>query len=224
MSLAKLLKEPRVLFTGGDETDIIYNFNTPINNFALFECLLDTEKRATLKAMLKTHAQVAKEHGICQVIGTPTWRASPEHMQSMGYQPTDVAKINMDASKFAFEVATEFFGPDNAFVFGDIGPRADGYTVDSKMSIDEAKTFHTTQIEALKKGGVLAIAALTLNYVDEAIGMVQAAKQADIPIFMSFTVETNGCLNLRKQKDDAGKRWWMVADCGVKIDAGFCDH
>eukprot|EP00054_Salpingoeca_dolichothecata_P023906 m.161082 g.161082 ORF g.161082 m.161082 type:complete len:86 (+) comp24840_c0_seq3:79-336(+) len=53
MSLAKLLKEPRVLFTGGDETDIIYNFNTPINNFALFECLLDTEKRATLKAMLK---------------------------------------------------------------------------------------------------------------------------------------------------------------------------
>jgi S-methylmethionine-dependent homocysteine/selenocysteine methylase len=38
------------------------------------------------------------------------------------------------------------------------------------------------------------ISAFTLNYVEEAIGIVQAAKSAAIPSVISFTVETDGKL------------------------------
>jgi len=38
------------------------------------------------------------------------------------------------------------------------------------------------------------VTALTLNYVEEAIGIVQAAKAAGMPVVLSFTVETDGRL------------------------------
>lgn len=38
------------------------------------------------------------------------------------------------------------------------------------------------------------VSALTLNYTDEAIGIVQAARECDMPVAVSFTVETDGRL------------------------------
>src|SRR5690606_39901936 len=38
------------------------------------------------------------------------------------------------------------------------------------------------------------IAAYTLNYLEEALGIVEAARQTQMPVAISFTVETDGRL------------------------------
>jgi len=40
----------------------------------------------------------------------------------------------------------------------------------------------------------LQISAFTINYPEEAVGIVRACKKFDIPVVISFTVETNGKL------------------------------
>jgi S-methylmethionine-dependent homocysteine/selenocysteine methylase len=62
------------------------------------------------------------------------------------------------------------------------------------MSINEAEDYHSMQIETLKKTAADMLTVLTLNYVDEAIGIARAAKSHNMPAVISFTVETDGNL------------------------------
>jgi len=62
------------------------------------------------------------------------------------------------------------------------------------MTEAEAEAYHAPQIAALKDGGADLISALTMNYADEALGIVRASQAAGIPVCISFTVETNGRL------------------------------
>jgi homocysteine S-methyltransferase len=62
------------------------------------------------------------------------------------------------------------------------------------MVADEARSYHARQIEALVGAGADVITVLTLNYAAEGLGIAQAAKDARIPVILSFTVETDGSL------------------------------
>jgi S-methylmethionine-dependent homocysteine/selenocysteine methylase len=62
------------------------------------------------------------------------------------------------------------------------------------MSVDEAQDYHKVQIAALQTAGADIVKAATLNYIDEGIGIVKAAQEIGIPVVLSFTLETNGCL------------------------------
>ena len=79
-------------------------------------------------------------------------------------------------------------------VAGDVGPRGDGYVPDNLMTVDEAKTFHSVNIGGLSAGGAELIQALTMNYWEEAAGVVLAAKEINLPVTIYFTVETDGKL------------------------------
>ncbi len=77
---------------------------------------------------------------------------------------------------------------------GVLGPRGDGYVVGERMSADAAAEYHGRQIGVLREAGAERITALTLSYPEEAIGVVQAAVAAGVPVVPSFTVETDGRL------------------------------
>jgi homocysteine S-methyltransferase len=62
------------------------------------------------------------------------------------------------------------------------------------MDADEAAEYHADQIEALRGAGADRIAAMTLTYPEEAIGIVRAATAASVPVVPSFTVEVDGRL------------------------------
>ena len=62
------------------------------------------------------------------------------------------------------------------------------------MSVDEAKQYHSEQITVFANTEADMVTAITMNYSEEAEGIVRAAKQADMPVVISFTVETNGSL------------------------------
>ena len=88
-------------------------------------------------------------------------------------------------------------------ISGCIGPRGDGYAPDQKMSIEQAQAYHQIQIHSLAEAGADCITAMTINYTEEAIGMVQAAQAEGIPIVISFTVETDGKLPTGQTLQDA---------------------
>ena len=79
-------------------------------------------------------------------------------------------------------------------ISGCIGPRADGYKISNKMTVDEARQYHFEQIETFAHSEADLVSAFTINYVEEAIGITRAAQSAGIPVVISFTVETDGRL------------------------------
>jgi S-methylmethionine-dependent homocysteine/selenocysteine methylase len=79
-------------------------------------------------------------------------------------------------------------------ISGNLGPRGDGYRADARMSVDDARRYHAAQINVFAATDADLVSAFTLNYVDEAVGIVQAARDAAMPVVISFTVETDGRL------------------------------
>ena len=77
---------------------------------------------------------------------------------------------------------------------GVVGPRGDGYVVGETMTADEAASYHSLQAQAFAAAGTQMMTAVTMTYADEAVGVVEAAKQASLPVVVSFTVETDGRL------------------------------
>lgn len=83
---------------------------------------------------------------------------------------------------------------NNIVISGCLGPRGDGYKPENTMTVDEALDYHATQIEIFSQTPVNIISAITMNYVEEAIGIAQAANAVNLPAVISFTVETDGKL------------------------------
>ena len=62
------------------------------------------------------------------------------------------------------------------------------------MTGDAARAYHSEQIATFAGTDADLVSAFTLNYVDEAIGIVRAAREHAMPVVISFTVETDGRL------------------------------
>ncbi len=62
------------------------------------------------------------------------------------------------------------------------------------MTADEAAEYHRPQIAAFRDASVDMVSAVTMTYVSQAVGIAWAAAMADIPVVISFTVETDGRL------------------------------
>jgi S-methylmethionine-dependent homocysteine/selenocysteine methylase len=84
-----------------------------------------------------------------------------------------------------------------------IGPRGDGYVIGTTMSAAEAAAYHGLQARAFAESGAEMISAITMTYVEEAIGVTRAAAAVGLPAVISFTVETDGRLPSGQALGDA---------------------
>jgi S-methylmethionine-dependent homocysteine/selenocysteine methylase len=62
------------------------------------------------------------------------------------------------------------------------------------MSAGEAASYHAAQIDTFADTEADMVAAMTMTYAEEAIGIARAAKAARMPVVISFTLETDGRL------------------------------
>jgi S-methylmethionine-dependent homocysteine/selenocysteine methylase len=62
------------------------------------------------------------------------------------------------------------------------------------MTVAEARDYHAAQIGTFAGTEADMVTAITMNYVEEAIGITLAAQAAGMPVAISFTVETDGTL------------------------------
>ena len=98
-------------------------------------------------------------------------------------------------SRLLLEVREELETPETPVVVsGNIGPRGDGYKPEARMSEAEARTYHAQQIGTFAATDADMLGAFTMNYVEEAVGIALAARDARMPLALSFTLETDGRL------------------------------
>lgn len=183
------------LTDGGIETTLIFHRGLDLPEFAAFDLLKDDAGTDELRRYFVPYLELAKEEGAGFVLESPTWRASPRWGEEIGYGPDELDGINRRAIQLMAGLRDRYASDVSPIVIsGCIGPQDDGYDPKQKLSADEAAEYHSTQIGTFADTEADMVAALTLTYVEEAIGIVRAAEGAEIPCAISFTLETDGAL------------------------------
>ena len=183
------------LTDGGIETTLIFHEGLKIPDFAAFVLMKRPEEETVLRKYFRTYAAIAKRFGVGLILESATCRANADWGTRLGYTREALADANRKAIRLLEEIRDEFENEKTKVVIsGCIGPRGDGYNPTHKMSEKDAEAYHEAQIETFAETAVDMVAAITMNYVEEAVGIVRAARRAGMPVAISFTVETDGRL------------------------------
>ncbi len=189
------LGETPFLTDGGLETTLIFQKGIDLPYFAAFDLLKDPRGRAVLREYFDAYAAIACRHKVGFILESPTWRATPDWAAKIGYTPDALERVNREAIGLMRSVQDEHETCDSPMVVsGCIGPRGDGYRPLELMSTVEAALYHGPQIRTYRDAGADLVTGITINYINEALGIVQAAADLEIPSVISFTVETDGRL------------------------------
>lgn len=182
------------LTDGGLETSLIFGDGIDLPSFAAFVLLESEDGRRALRTYFERYADIAASIGSGFILESPTWRCSPDWGRSLGYSAADIARLNREAIALMAELRASFRGTGSVVVSGCIGPRGDGYSADTRMTIAASAAYHGDQIAAFRDAGADMVSAITMTHIGEAAGIALAARAHDIPCAISFTVETDGRL------------------------------
>ena len=183
------------LTDGGIETTLIFHQGLDLPAFAAFVLLADEDGTNELRRYYAPYVELARDLGLGLVLESPTWRASPRWAAELGYTEAELDALNRKGIALMEELREEL-GPSGGpvVISGCVGPHDDGYSPATKLTADAAQKYHSTQIATF--GGTAAdmVTAITMTYVNEAVGLARAAGAAGVPVVISFTVETDGRL------------------------------
>ena len=183
------------LTDGGIETTLIFLEGQELPDFAAFHLLKTRGGEAALRKYFRTYAGLAERFSTGLILESATWRASTDWGRKLGYGAKEIADTNRRAISLLEEIRGEFKGNSRKIVIsGCLGPRGDGYNPGKTMTAKEAETYHGYQVRVFEDSVTDMVTAITMNYVEEAIGIAKAAAKAAMPVVISFTVETDGKL------------------------------
>lgn len=182
------------LSDGGMETALIFLQGQELPQFASFVLIEDESGRAELVKYYEHFLPIARTRGVGFVLDTATWRASLDWGRSIGFDAGRLKAANLAAVDLVAGLRDKWETPATPIVLnGAIGPRGDGYKARC-MEAEEAWAYHAFQVDILAATQLDMVSAITMNTVNEAVGVALAAKAADMPCVVSFTVETDGRL------------------------------
>lgn len=180
---------------GGIETTLIFLDGQDLPHFAAFHLLKTLEGENVLRKYFRTYGELAKKFNAGLILEAATWRSSPDWGEKLGYSTEVLAEVNKKLVRLLEEIRSEYETDRIPIVIsGCVGPRGDGYIPDTAMSEREAEDYHRMQVETFAGTAADLVTGITMNYAEEAVGIARAAKQANMPVVISFTVETDGNL------------------------------
>jgi len=94
-----LLSNGFFISDGGLETFLIYQEGWNLTEYAAFVLLDNAEGQKTLMKYYRTYLSIARKYNVGFVLESPTWRASTDWIQKLGYPKSAVANINRKAIK-----------------------------------------------------------------------------------------------------------------------------
>jgi S-methylmethionine-dependent homocysteine/selenocysteine methylase len=181
------------LTDGGLETTLVFHEGIDLPGFAAFDLLKDEAGVTILKNYFDRYARLAKQYGVGLILESPTWRANPDWSQYIGYSDEELQEFNRKSIELMQQLAGKYAGAGTPVVISAcIGPRYDGYRPERIMSAEEAEAYHLPQIRVYAETGADLVSAFTMTNVEESVGITNAARTCDIPVVISFTVETDG--------------------------------
>ena len=180
---------------GGIETSLIFHQGIDLPCFATFPLLEREEGREAISSYFAPYLEIARLHGTGFVVEAATWRANPSWGAQLGYTGAALADANRRAIAFCEELRDREEEPGRPFpISAPVGPEGDGYAPAERLSADDAERFHRWQLGVLADTAADLATAMTITYVEEAIGIARAASAAGLPVAIGFTVETDGRL------------------------------
>jgi S-methylmethionine-dependent homocysteine/selenocysteine methylase len=180
---------------GGLETDLIFHDGYQLPQNAAYILLADDAGTDRLIRYFDDYVAIADRHGLGIVLETATWRASPDWATKVGTTADELQAINRKAVEMLTALRNRRAADSPPFVVsGCLGPRSDAYAPTEIMTPLEAENYHAVQINTFRDTDADMIAAMTLTNIPEAIGIVRAARGAEMPVMIAFTVETDGRL------------------------------
>jgi S-methylmethionine-dependent homocysteine/selenocysteine methylase len=183
------------LTDGGLETTLIFHDKLELPYFAAFHLLKDGAGSEALRKYYCSYASIACTNGLGFVLESPTWRANPDWSEKLGYSDAALADANRLAIASMRQLSEQFETLHSPMVIsGCVGPRGDGYDPGQVMTESEAEAYHSQQIGVFRETDADLITAITMTNKPEAIGIVRAARASGLPVVISFTLETDGCL------------------------------
>jgi S-methylmethionine-dependent homocysteine/selenocysteine methylase len=201
------LGEAPFLTDGGLETTLVFHEGLDLPCFAAFDLLKDGQGTEILRRYFERYLEIARTHEVGMVLEAPTWRASADWGEKLGYDALSLADANRKAIGLMLEIRAAHETRGTPIVIsGNIGPRGDGYRAEARMTAEEARAYHAQQIQTFAQTDTDLVSAFTINYVDEAVGIVQAARDCAMPVVVSFTVETDGRLPSEESLAEAIER------------------
>ena len=202
-ALPQMSKAP-FLTDGGIETTLMFREGHELPHFAAFDLLKHNAGYDALRKYFRGHASIAHELGYGFILESATWRASPDWGRRLDYSAASLEEANRRSIELLEEIRGEFEDESTRMVIsGCLGPRGDGYNPCQRLSADEAQQYHATQANIFRDTAADMITAITMTHVEEAIGLARAADAAGLPVAISFTVETDGCLPTGQSLGDA---------------------
>ena len=209
------------LTDGGIETTLIFREGLTLPYFAAFDLLKHDEGYAALQKYFRTYVDIARRYGAGCILESATWRANPDWGTKLGYSGTALADLNRKAITLLQQIRDAYeLSTTPIVISGCIGPRGDGYNPAALMTEDDAEHYHTMQAQTFRDMEADLVTAITMTYAAEAIGLTRAALAAEMPVVISFTVETDGRLptgqtlqEAIEQVDDAtghGPAYYMI--------------
>ncbi len=187
-------KRTTVVTDAGLETWLLFDRGVDLPAFAAYPLAATAAGRALLTEYLQHYADIAASVGAAVELEAPTWRANPDWAKVLGHDLDTLGAFIDDCVEVVAGLRTTWQGYQAFLIGGTVGPRGDGYRVDTSMSVDQAADYHAFQVTRMANAGVDVVTALTMGYVGEAAGVALAAKAAGVPSVVSFTVETDGRL------------------------------
>lgn len=183
------------LTDGGIETTLVFHGGWELPDFAAFDLFRRPGGEAALREYYLAYAAIAARHQAGLVLESATWRASADWGRRIGYSRGELAEANRRAIRLLAELR-DGLGDEvpEVVISGCVGPRGDGYVPAETMTGAAAERYHREQVETFAATEADMVAAITMNYVEEAVGIARAAESAGLPAAISFTVETDGRL------------------------------
>jgi len=198
--------QPGVLYLteGGQETQLMYEHGHKLPEFAMYPLLDDRRAVADLTGMYTRYLEIAAAHQLVALMGGLDYRASPDWASKLRISPDGLVEFQMRSIEFLREVARPFQGQiPQILIAGMVGPRGDAYQEGHTITAEEAEEYHGVQIETLRRADVDLVSAMTFNSVPEGVGVARAAAKADLPISLSFIVDSTGRLATGPSLKDA---------------------
>lgn len=219
------LSDDLFLTDGGLETTLIFHQGLDLPDFAAFDVMKHESGYRAIETYFDTYLKIAQENQVGFVLESPTWRANPDWGTKLGYSSAALAEMNYQAIALLHSIRKKYETAQSKIVVsGCIGPRGDGYIPANAMTADEAQQYHQAQIATFRDADADLVTAMTINYVEEAIGIVRAAQMAEMPVVISFTVETDGKLPTGQTLRDAIAQVDQAANQGPAYYMINCAH
>jgi hypothetical protein len=79
------LDGPTFITDGGMETVLIFHEGLELPDFASFVLLDDEAGSEALRTYFRRFLAIGREHGVGVLLDTPTWRASPDWGEGLGF-------------------------------------------------------------------------------------------------------------------------------------------